>query len=125
MPKIKVFITLKNNQNKEVLEETCFGVINGEKISYQEDNRIVTILKNCNKIEMIRREKNTSINLPLEAGKKTIGSYKIESYDPINIIVNTSLLTISNNKIHICYQTKIEQEIMGDFDFTLQYEVIE
>lgn len=125
MPKIKVFITLKNNQNKEVLQEVCSGFINDEKIVYQEDKRIVTILKNSNTIQMIRRENHHIIYLPLEEGKELTGSYQIEPYQPINIVVNTSLLSYSGNKIHICYQTRIENEIMGDFDFNLQYEVIE
>lgn len=124
MPKIKVFVTLKNKQTKETLNDCYRGFMTSDKFVYQEENRIVTIYKKYNTITMIRREKENSTFLTFEEGKKKEGSYQILGYHPIKLEIETFLLEIQEKNIHICYQTWFEDELMGDFDIQIQYEVI-
>ena len=40
MPKIKVFVTLKNKLNNEQIKKTYEGFLTSEKITYKEENKI-------------------------------------------------------------------------------------
>lgn len=123
MPKIKVFMTLKNKQTSEILKAFYGGILTKEKIVYQEENKIVTIFKDHNKIKMIRKDQNDIIYLTFQKGKIEKGFYEVKQ-KKFEFVVKTSLLEFDHEMLHICYQTKIEDEIMGDFDFKLHFEVI-
>lgn len=119
MPKIKVFMTLENKQTGEILKEYYDGILTKEKIVYQEENKIVTIFKDLNTIKMIRKDSNNSIHFTFQQGKLRKGFYKIDQRQ-FEFMVETSLLEFDKKMLHICYQTKIENEIMGNFDFKLE-----
>lgn len=122
MPKIKVFIKLENKKNKEILEKTYSGYKRDDKIIYQDGNIICTIYKKSNTIEMIRKEEESITEFVFEKNSTQKGKIKMEG-TILNFDIETSILEFTNQYLHICYKTKVEEEIMGDFDFHL--EVIE
>ncbi len=124
MPKIKVFVTIKNTLEKEYLENSYTGILTDRKLLYQDEKRTVTILKKCNTIEMITHDKENSSHLTFKEHTEERGIYNVKNIGTLEITVKTSLLEISNNEIHICYQTLFDTELMGQFDFKLRYEVI-
>jgi len=124
MPKIKVFVTIKNNIDNVVLKNQYDGFLNNEKLVYQEEERIVTIYEESNTIRMIRREKENSTFLTFKDNVTTKGTYEIVGYRPLEIEISTSLLEKKDTSYHICYQTKVDKDIMGDFEVTIYYEVI-
>ncbi len=125
MPKIKVFVTLKNKLNNEQIKKTYEGFLTSEKITYKEENKIVTIYRNSNTIKMIRRCEESLITLNFKKGETKKSELKPAGLNPIELETETLLLESNNNQIYICYKTKIKEEIMGDYEFYLQYEVEE
>lgn len=125
MPKIKVFVRLENKETKTTLERMYHGILLDHKIIYYEDNRIVTIYLHSNTIKMIRKEKENSIFLTFHEGKKENCAYELKQVGKLEITTETSLLEVNDNNVHICYKTKWNDELMGNFDFQLHYEVIE
>lgn len=125
MPKIKVFVTLKNNLNGEVYSKSYPGFLNQEKLVYQEEKRTVTIYEDFNTIKMIRREKENSTFLTFQKDVTRIGSFEMVGYQPLEIEVSTSLLEKRKQWYRIVYQTRVGKELMGDFDITIHYEVVE
>lgn len=119
---MKVFVTLIDKQNQEQRQEIYDGFWTTEKLVYKEESKIVTIYMNYNKIKMVRREPECVITLNFMEGKCLKSLLEIKGMLPLTIETETSLLNINEEKIHICYQTKIEKEIMGSYD--LQLEVI-
>lgn len=124
MPKIKVLVTINNTLSAESLENTYIGILIDDKLIYKDESRIVTILKKCNTIEMITHDKESSSNLTFKEKTEKKGIYKVKDIGTFEVTVKTSLLEISNDEIHICYQTLLETELMGQFDLKLRYEVI-
>lgn len=125
MPKIKVFVTLKNKLSNELMERTYNGFLTDEKISYKEEDKIVTIYRNSNTIKMIRRCNESLITLNFEKGETKKSKLELTSLKPIEIETETLSLENNESRIYICYKTKIKEEIMGDYEFNLQYEVKE
>ncbi len=123
MPKIKVFVTLKNKLNNEQMEKTYDGFLTNEKITYKEEDNIVTIYRNSNTIKMIRRSNENLITLNFEEGVTKKSRLEPVGLGPIEIETETSLLESNECQIYVCYKTKIKEEIMGDYEFKLQYEV--
>lgn len=125
MPKIKVFVRLENKETKTTLEQICHGILLDHKIIYYEEKRVVTIYLDSNTIKMIRKENESSIVLTFHEGKKENCIYELKQVGNFEITTETSLLEMNDNKVHICYKTKLKDELMGNFDFHLHYEVIE
>ncbi len=123
MTKIKVHIILENKENGEILDETYDGFCTKEKLVYKEPSKRVTIYRENNTIKMIRREQEQTTFLTFQKGM-TEGKYEMKSFEPISFTIKTFLLEEKENSIHICYQTELLKEAMGNFDFKLQYEVI-
>lgn len=125
MPKINVFMTLKNKLNNEQIKGTYEGFLTDDKITYKEEEKIVTIYRNSNTIKMIRRCKENLIILNFEKGEIKKSQLEPIGLEPIEIETETLLLESNDNQIYIRYKTKIKEEIMGDYEFNLQYEVKE
>ncbi|MCI9234282.1 MAG: hypothetical protein HFH08_06830 [Bacilli bacterium] len=125
MPKIKVFVTLVNRLNNEQIKKTYEGFLNDEKLAYKEEDKIVTIYRNSNTIKMIRRSKENLVTLNFMEGKTKKSHLEMMGLEPLEIETDTSLLENNKYGFHICYRTRVKEEIMGDYDFCLQYEVEE
>lgn len=125
MPKIKVFVTLKDKQNQEQIKKTYDGFLTNEKIVYKEENRTVTIYRNSNTIKMIRRNEESIITLNFVEGKIKNSYLEMLGLEPLELETETSLLENQKYGFHICYKTKVNEEVMGEYDFHLQYEVKE
>ncbi len=123
MPKIKVFVTLTNKLNNEQIKKIYEGFLTNEKLIYKEEDRIVTIYRNSNIIKMIRRSKENVITLNFVEGKTKKSHLEITGLEPLEMETETSLLENNEYGFHVCYKTKIKEEIMGDYDFHLRYEV--
>lgn len=125
MSKIKLFVTLVDKRTKEQIKRTYDGFLTNEKLVYKEEDKIVTIYRNSNIMKMIRRNTDSFITLNFEEGKTKISYLEMTGLEAIEIKTETSLLEMNECGFHICYKTKIKEEVMGDYDFHLQYEVKE
>lgn len=125
MPKINVFMTLKNKLYNEQIKGTYEGFLTDDKITYKEEEKFVTIYRNSNTIKMIRRCKENLIILNFAKGEIKKSQLEPIGLEPIEIETETLLLESNDNQIYIRYKTKIKEEIMGDYEFNLQYEVKE
>ena len=121
MQKIQVFIRIQNQWDHSFLEGTYDGFLTQEKIVYLEEKRTVTILKDSNTITITRRDQENYIFLTFEKNHVTKGIYKIDNLRSFEIQIETSLLEIFENQMHICYQTSVEKNVLGIFDFHLRY----
>lgn len=123
MPKIRVFVRLVDRLNHDQIKKTYEGFLTNEKLVYKEEDRIVTIYRNSNTIKMIRRSKDGFITLNFMEGKTKKSYLEITGLEPLEIETDTSLLENSQYGFHVCYKNRVEEEIMGDYDLCLQYEV--
>ena len=89
--KIKYYIKNNNNIEQKIEKAT----IEGNKITYQEKNIIVTLIKNNDKVTII---------IEFIINKKRISEYYIKDMDiSLEFTIYTKELLIKNNQIHIKY----------------------
>ncbi len=123
MSKIKLNTSLKTCE-----EETSFqtlGVIIDNKITYKEEDVMVTLLQFDNKILLTRRSEDYTIDFDFQLNKKTKGVYNIKKLNyQIPLEIKTVELKNSNNNIIIKYLLKMNNEEIDLFKFKLVYEVI-
>ena len=125
MSKIKCIVNLKENNDVVFSNEVFYGVKGGNKISYQENGIMVTILIYDNKIIMKRIQENFEILLDFEKGKSSVGKYFINNDNlwlPLHTFTDTIL--VDDSYIRIDYQLSLDNE-PTKFLFEIQYEVIE
>ena len=100
MGKIKLKMSIISDFDNLEIETT--GIISKNKIIYKENDVVVTILMDDNKIEMNRSTKDYSIELIFIKISKSISRYKLfNKY--INLETFTNKLVKSSNKIKLDY----------------------
>lgn len=123
MAKIKCYVDLKTNE-EIVFKNKCFdGIKNGNKISYQENNIIVTILLKDNKIIMERKSDTYKIVLEFIDNQKTTGKYFVNNENlwlPLNIF--TDKILFDDLILEIDY--RLVDDNNSKFFFKIKYEVI-
>lgn len=125
MAKVKCTVNLKENDQVIFKDETFFGIKVENKISYKENDIMVTIFAQDNKIIMTRVSSEYEINLQFVEKKNTIGKYFINNGNlwlPLDTFTDTILVDDSN--IRIEYKLNLEDEPTS-FLFEVEYEVIE
>ena len=123
--KVKCLINLTEDDQQVFTNETFFGVKNDNKISYKENNVIVTILIDNNKIIMKRRASDYEIHLQFEAKSNTVGKYFVNNSDlwlPLDTF--TDKIVVDDSSIRVDYELKLNEKPQK-FLFEIKYEVIE
>lgn len=107
----KVKIKLKLND----FEDSITGILNGNKLKFLLDKKVVTLKMNDNNIIMKRYENNEEYTYIEFDKNNPIAYYYFNQKFPLNIIVNK--LEIKNNKIDIQYNVEKQS-----FIFKIEYE---
>ena len=107
MPKVELFVTIKNNDKKK--EYKTIGIIQDEIIKYREDNDTIVVFdKNNNKL--IRENKEYSMNLLFDINNNTTGIIKIHEFNK-EVIININTNKIEKEKDRLLLEYKIDDEI--------------
>lgn len=123
MPKVKINSTIKTYDKFIKKEHT--GLIIDNKIIYNDENVIVTLLVNKNKLVLNRNDKESNFNCEFLVNFTSKGTYSInEQKLIINFDVKTKELVIEDNFILIDYDLYQANELVNSVLFKLAYEVI-
>ncbi|MBE6151957.1 MAG: hypothetical protein E7165_01420 [Firmicutes bacterium] len=123
MAKIKCVVNLKENDNIIFADKRFYGIKTNNKISYQEEDVIVAIFINDNKILMKRVKEDSKILLEFEENVCTIGKYFINNDNlwlPLDIF--TDKILVDDSYMRIAYNIKLDNE-PTKFLFEIRYEV--
>lgn len=124
MSHIKGIVNLK--KDNEIIYDNLLikGIIVDDRIIYKENNISVTIYDFDNTIKMKRSTNEYIIELNFINSKTAIGTYYLIEYEKtIDLNIDTFKLIISNNKLSLDYNLKMNTELIGHFNFSLEYEV--
>ena len=125
MTKIKCLTTLIENKLKIFENEVFFGIKSGNKISYKENEIIVTILLEDNKIIMKRKSLEYEIYLEFVEKNNSTSKYFLNNNNlwlPLDTFTDKILVDDSN--IRIEYELTLEST-PTQFLFEIKYEVVE
>lgn len=126
MAKISLKTSLKTNEEKEPIIYMGDGIFDTDKIVYQEKD-VTTILKKIeNGISMVRRNNDYEISFVFDQKEGTKGNYHFfEIGKQIDLQITTAMLEWNSKKVSISYHLFLDQVDMGEFEYTLDYEVKE
>ena len=112
LPKIKIKYSLNN------MDKTLFGIKNDNKIIYKDDDYMVNLSFDHDKVILIRE--SDEIISEMHFSKKSSCKYQIKKYNKyVELNLELLKLNVSDNEVEINY--KIEDEIIN---FKMHYEVI-
>lgn len=124
MKKIKVKYTIKNSENERTNFETI-GTYDEEKreICYLEQDLEVKLNIQENKLKMIRKTDDYSIDFDFELNVVTKNKYELKSLGIyVDIEVETKRLVINENSINLKYTLINDDQQIGDFEYDLYWE---
>lgn len=125
MAKVKCLINLKENGEFVFNNEYFFGIKIQNKISYKENEIMVTIFMYDNKIIMKRVGKDYEINLEFVEKTNTTGKYFINNSNlwlPLDTF--TDKILVDDSSIKIEYKLNLDN-VPTEFSLEIKYEVIE
>lgn len=125
MTKIKCLTTLIENKLKIFENEVFFGIKSGNKISYKENEIIVTILLEDNKIIMKRKSIEYEIYLEFVEKNNSTSKYFLNNNNlwlPLDTF--TDKIVVDDSSIKLEYQLKLDKK-PTKFLFEIKYEVVE
>lgn len=125
MTKIKCLTTLIENKLKIFENEVFFGIKSGNKISYKENEIIVTILLEDNKIIMKRKSLEYEIYLEFVEKNNSTSKYFLNNNNlwlPLDTF--TDKIVVDDSSIKLEYQLKLDKK-PTKFLFEIKYEVVE
>lgn len=123
MPKIRIKAMLIGNETNHNV--TGKGILQNDKIIYQETGLQVVIEKKDNQVILKRSCKEYELVLPFTNNEKTSGVYKIIEYSMIlDAEIYTKKLVMNNQEIKITYELTLGGEFLGEYTYDLVYEVI-
>lgn len=121
MAKISCVINLKEDDKIVIDKKEVIGIKNDNKITFKDDDIIVTIIVNNNRIMMKRVNKEYELNLEFEERINTVGKYFLNNDNlwlPIEVF--TDKILVSEKSVEVDYYIdKI------NFNFKISFEVIE
>lgn len=116
MSKIIIKLNLiKDNEN--ILSTTCNGIINENKIKYEDENTLNILDTKTN----ILTRKNNEYEIKLDFTNQE-GIY-IYNQLQIPITLNVYKLENNKNKYYVKYKLTMSNEVIGNFTYELNYEV--
>lgn len=102
MPKIKVLITIKTDNQEEKLETYC--ILEDNNLKYLEKDKTKVFL-NYSKLEIIRENKKIRMELKFDIKKETSGKILIRGIQKEVIIpIKTTKINKNNNNLQLEYQ---------------------
>lgn len=102
MPKIKVLITIKTDNQEEELETCC--ILEDNNLKYLEKDKTKVFL-NYSKLEIIRENKKIRMELKFDIKKETSGKILIKGIQKEVIIpIKTTKINKNNNNLQLEYQ---------------------
>lgn len=107
---MKVKTILKNKTKNEIYENVFPALKIKNKITYKENDILVTVLISKSDIIIKRKSKDYLIELSFELNKETSGTYNISNLGIIPLKIKTNKLIIKDNKIEIEYTLELEEE---------------
>ena len=117
--KINCVINLKEDDKIVIDKKEVMGIKNGNKITFKDDEVIVTITTDNNKIMMKRVNKEYELNLEFEEGFNRTGKYFLNNANlwlPIEVF--TDKILVSEKSVEVDYYIdKI------NFNFKISFEV--
>lgn len=120
MAKINCVINLKEDDKIVIDKKQILGIKNKNKVTFKDENIIVTIIVDNNKIMMKRANKEYELNFEFEEGISTTGKYFLNNDNlwlPIEVF--TDKILVSEKSIEVDYYIdKI------NFNFKISFEVI-
>lgn len=125
MSKIKCLVTLVENDEIIFENEIFFGVKNQDKICYKENEIVVTILVEDNKIMMKRKNLEYEIHFNFVEKSNSISKYFLNNNNlwlPLDTF--TDKIVVDDSNIKLEYQLKLDTK-PTKFSFEIKYEVIE
>ncbi|MEG0909308.1 MAG: DUF1934 family protein [Bacilli bacterium] len=122
MSKIKLCTELVNKTENEVFKTETNGIIESNKIKYNDNGITVVITLNTDKIIINRRSEEYDIILPLTLNEKQNGEYKVKQLGTLNLEVVTKKLEINEKKIEIEYSMILDKTSKTDFFYKIEYE---
>ncbi|MEG0408109.1 MAG: DUF1934 family protein [Bacilli bacterium] len=122
MSKIKLCTELVNKTENEVFKTETNGIIESNKIKYNDNGITVVITLNDDKIIINRRSEEYDIILPLTLNEKQNGEYKVKQLGTLNLEVVTKKLEINEKKIEIEYSMILDKTSKTDFFYKIEYE---
>lgn len=122
MSKIKLCTELVNKTENEVFKTETNGIIESNKIKYNDKGINVVITLNADKIIINRRSEEYDIILPLTLNEKQNGEYKVKQLGTLNLEVVTKKLEINEKKIEIEYSMILNKTSKTDFFYKIEYE---
>ncbi len=115
--KIKYCIGLKKNKNNK---HSTTATITRNKIVYQEHNVLVAVIKDKEKINIIRENNDFKQIIKFNVNKKTISEYYIKDMNTsIEFNIITKNIIIEKDYIHIEY---FIEETNEDYEYELSYK---
>lgn len=119
--RINCVINLKEDDKIVIDKKEVIGIKSDNKITFKDDDVIVTITTDNNKIMMTRVNKEYELNLEFEEGINRIGKYFLNNDNlwlPIEVF--TDKILVSEKSVEVDYYIdKI------NFNFNISFEVIE
>lgn len=119
MAKINCVINLKEDDKIVIDKKEVMGIKNGNKITFKDDEVIVTITTDNNKIMMKRVNKEYELNLEFAEGINKTGKYFLNNANlwlPIEVF--TDKILVSEKSVEVDYYIdKI------NFNFKISFEV--
>lgn len=123
MPKIRVKARLIENETDHNV--TGKGILQDNKIIYQEPDLQVIIEKKDAQVILKRSCKEYELVLPFAINQKTSGMYKIIQYSMIlDAEIYTKKMIMNHQEIKITYDLTLGGEFLGEYNYDLVYEVI-
>lgn len=124
MSRIKCILNLKKDNEIIYDKLPTKGIKIDDRIIYKENDINVTIYNFNNTIKMKRSTSEYIIELNFMNGKATVGTYYLIDYQKsIDLNIDTFKLIVINNKLSLDYNLKMNEELIGHFNFSLEYEV--
>lgn len=126
MEKILIrYLLVKKEDHDQTGHNVYIGNKEKNQIFYMEEEICVMLSIYQNKIVMKRKTSDYEMNMNFILGKEENGSYTLLSYEKtLELEVWTKSLKIEATSFEIVYQLKIEKELIGEFYFMLEYEVV-
>lgn len=124
MKEIKIKYVIKNSEN-EIIEKETIGTYNekNNEICYQEEDLKVNVLIEKEKVIMVRKTNDYTINFDFQLNTVTKNKYKLKSLGVyVDIEIETKRMYIGKNYINIWYTLINNEQPMGEFEYDLYWE---
>lgn len=124
MAQIFLKTSLKTEEQKIPILYEGIGLLEEDKITYQEEKIMTVIKKIGNQLLLIRRCKEYEISIPFNLEEITYGTYQLhEVNQQLDFKVITNKLVWKNRRLDLSYQLELGETVIGKYEYQIIYEV--